>query len=308
MLLQIADDPEIGLGDYSQGVRVGPGNRMPRLPALFRPKKKWRLASQFDPLDYLEGSTDSTTVWRRNYSTLQPLEQQVLDVMHDQATRGQVLVLSETEARLRYPDLVIASLGAQRKEKPGGKITARVLFDGTHGLSVNSRTRIRDQDRAPIAADLKRTMREKSKVDELTFTLSADVTEAHRQVPIHPDDWHLLGCQVIPGGDVFVNTVGTFGVASASYYWSRVAAAVGRLAQYLAGYSCITCHMLVADDYLLECGGPFYRRGLILFFVLCASLGVPLAWHKTAGGDTLIWVGFELLLTVSLHRYFGETS
>ena len=296
LLLQIADDPEIGLGDYSQGVRVGPGNRMPRLPALFRPKKKWRLASQFDPLDYMEGSTDTTTVWRRNYSTLQPLEQQVLDVMHDQATRGQVIVLSETEARLRYPNLVIASLGAQRKEKPGGKITARVLFDGTHGLSVNSRTRIRDQERAPIAADLKRTMREKAKVDELTFALSADVTEAHRQVPVHPDDWHLLGCQVIPGGDVFVNTVGTFGVASASYYWSRVAAAVGRLSQYLAGYSCTTWHMLVADDYLLECGGPHYRRGLFLFFVLCASLGVPLAWHKTAGGDTLIWVGFELLL------------
>ena len=189
---------------------------MPRLPALFRPKKKWRLASHFDPLDYLEGSTDSTTVWRRNYSTLQPLEQQVLDVMRDQATRGQVLVLSETEAKLRYPDLVIASLGAQRKEKPGGKITARVLFDGTHGLSVNSRTRIRDQEWAPIAADLKRTMREKAKVDELTFALSADVTEAHRQVPIHPDDWHLLGCQVIHGGDVFVNTVGTFGVASES--------------------------------------------------------------------------------------------
>ena len=117
---------------------MGPGTRMPRLPALVRPKKKWRLASQFDPLDYLEGSTDTTTVWRTNYSTLQPLEQQVLDVMHDQATRGQVLVLS----------------GAQRKEKPGGKISARVLFDGTDGLSVNSRTRIRDQERAPIAARL----------------------------------------------------------------------------------------------------------------------------------------------------------
>ena len=110
---------------------------------------------------------------------------------------------------------------------------------------------------------------------------------------------------MIPGGDVFVNTVGTFGIASASYYWSRVAAAVGRLAQYLAGYSCTTWHMLVADDYLLECGGRYYRRGLVLFFVLCASLGVPLAWHKTAGGDTLIWVGFELLL---FNRYFGEAS
>ena len=118
LLLQIAADPEIGLGDYSQGVKVGPGTRMPRLPALFRPKKKWRLASQFDPLDYLEGSTDSTTVWRRNYSTLQPLEQQVLDVMHDQATRGQVLVLSESKAKVQYPDLVIASLGERETPKP----------------------------------------------------------------------------------------------------------------------------------------------------------------------------------------------
>ena len=136
--------------------------------------------------------------------------------MHDQAARGQIIVMTE-------------SVGAQRKQKPGDKVTARVLFDGTHGLCVNSKTRLRDQERAPIAADFKRSMREKSRIGELTFTLSADVTEAHRQVPIHPDDWHLLGCQVSPGGDVFVNTVGTFGIASASYYWSRVAAAVGRL-------------------------------------------------------------------------------
>ena len=54
VLLRLADDPEIGLGEYAQGVRVGPGTRMPRLPALYKPKKKWRLASQVDPLDYLE--------------------------------------------------------------------------------------------------------------------------------------------------------------------------------------------------------------------------------------------------------------
>ena len=74
--------------------------------------------------------------------------------------------MTEKEAKDRFPDLVIASLGAQRKEKPGGKVSARVLFDGTHGLCVNTRTRLRDQERAPIAADLKRSMREKAKVDE----------------------------------------------------------------------------------------------------------------------------------------------
>ena len=51
-------------------------------------------------------------------------------------------------------------------------------------------------------------MREKARFGELTFALSANVTEAHRQVPVHPDDWHLLGCQVSPGGDVFIQYSG----------------------------------------------------------------------------------------------------
>ena len=107
---------------------------------------------------------------------------------------------------------------------------------------------------------------------------------------------HFLGCQVKPGGDVFVNTVGTFGVASASYYGSRVAGSIGRLLQYLSGHSSTSWHMLVADDYLSESGGSGYRIGLLPFFVLCAVVGVPLSWHKTCGGDTLVWVGFEILL------------
>ena len=69
---------------------------------------------------------------------------------------------------------------------------------------------------------------------------------------------------------MFINTVGTFGIASASYYWSRVAGAVGRMAQYLIGNAATTWHMLVADDYLLECGGSAKRRGLLTFFILCA--------------------------------------
>ena len=150
-------------------------------------------------------------------------------------------------------------------------------------------------------------MREKAKLDELTFALTADVSEAHRQVPIHLDDWHLLGCQVIPGGEVFMNTVGTFGtfgIVSASYYSSRVAGAVGRLAQYLVDSTATTWHMLVADDYLLDCGGAACRRGLLTFFVLCAVVGVPLSWHKTSGGDVLVWVG---ALTFQVCWHLGET-
>ena len=158
---------------------------------------------------------------------------------------------------------------------------------------MNTRTRIRDQERGPIAADLKRIMREKSRVGVPTFALTADVSEAHRQIPIAEQDWHLLGCQVVPGGSVFINTVGTFGVASASYYWSRVASAIGRIAQYLAGSSAFTWHMLVADDYHLDAGGANYRTALFHFFTLCAVANVPLSWSKTAGGDVVSWVGIR---------------
>ena len=78
-------------------------------------------------------------------------------------------------------------------------------------------------------------MREKAREGLTTFALTADVSEAHRQVPIDERDWNLLGCQVAEGQEVYVNTVGTFGVASASYHWSRVASAIGRLSQYLVG-------------------------------------------------------------------------
>ena len=41
LLLSAAEDPEVGLGQFSQGVRDKPSVSMPRLPALYRPKRKW---------------------------------------------------------------------------------------------------------------------------------------------------------------------------------------------------------------------------------------------------------------------------
>ena len=54
------------IGQFARGVRVGPGARMPRLPALYRPKRKWKLASQASPLDDLEEEASAGTLWRPN--------------------------------------------------------------------------------------------------------------------------------------------------------------------------------------------------------------------------------------------------
>ena len=139
--------------------------------------------------------------------------------MDDQAPRGQVLKLSETEARRRFP--------------PDCHGFARTAQEGPRGISVNKSTRVRDQEWALIAVGLKRAMRKKSIVGEGAFALTTDVAEAHRQVPIDERDWYLLGCQIRLGSSIPVNKVGTLGAVSESNHWSRIASAIGRLAQYL---------------------------------------------------------------------------
>ena len=162
LLLRAAKDPDTQLGAFAQGV--------PRHPALYR------LESQWDPTNWQEEEMQSEYPWRQNYASLVGFADKVEAVLEDQVGRGQVLKFTEAEAGARFPDLVVASLGAQRKDKPDGVVSARVLFDGTHGLAVNTRTRIRDQERSPIAADLERAMKEKAELDQPTFALTADVS------------------------------------------------------------------------------------------------------------------------------------
>ena len=108
--------------------------RLPRLPALCQRKRKWRLPDQDDPT--AESEIVGDPVWRQNYSSIKEHVSRVMAVLDDQSSRGQALKMSESEARFRYPHLVEASLGAMRKEKPGGVISA---FGGTNGIPVNRR-------------------------------------------------------------------------------------------------------------------------------------------------------------------------
>ena len=119
---------------------------------------------------------------------------------------------SKSEARRRFLDLVVGVVGnepqGQTQRRSQRKVAirrdARTVCKPTY---TDQRPR-----KTPFASDLKRALREKSKLGELTFALSAEVSEAHRQVSIHPQDWPYLGCQVNEGSEVFIHTVGTFGV------------------------------------------------------------------------------------------------
>ena len=252
-LLDVAQDPAVFFGSFA--TRWTPAG----LPALHRPKRKWRLPAQPDPLDYLEEAIEGDQMWSRNCSTMASLSDKVTAVLEDQAERGQVLKLTEEEARKKCPHQVIASLGANRKNQQ-------------ESYSVE------------LLRTSKEAMREKSKTGQKTLAFTAEVSVAHRQAPIAECDWYLLGCQVQPGFTVYVNKVGTFGVASAGYYWSRLRRRSPSCA--ILGGPCLS-HVAYVGCGRLSVGGqrPYYRAALIVFFLLRTACGVPLSWNKTAGGE-----------------------
>ena len=95
-------------------------------------------------------------------------------------------------------EVSVASLGAIEK-KDG---SYRVIHDATHGVSVNSAIKVRDQICCPGGGDLRRAMQT---LPTAFFSLSGD--------------WKHLCCRTGTKKDdvIWVNCVGTFGVSSAAY-------------------------------------------------------------------------------------------
>ena len=128
LLLKAAEDPDLSLGTFASGVRVGPGARLLRLLARHAPQRRWTLSRQSDPLDHAEarpqeGATGEETVRLRQAR------------LTDQASRGQVLVHSEQQAKRALPK--------PDDPSPGRDQERRVLFDGTNGIAVNKSARRR---------------------------------------------------------------------------------------------------------------------------------------------------------------------
>ena len=122
--------------------------------------------------------------------------------------------------------------------------------------------------------------------------------KAHRAIPVREADWGLQACRV--DGDVgtvgeemvWLNQVGTFGIASAAYWWGRAAAGIVRLGHYVGGSDLPVDHLLYADDGWLHARSSYAHSALLLQLLLYVILGVPIAWHKVRGGIERDFVGY----------------
>ena len=240
-LLRLSGDPDSRVFfsssvSFAKGVRLGPGVCLPRVPSVFEKKEKWR---KYDS-GFCEPGAE-----RENYLSAREHAGEVQQQFQAEAALGAMVEVTTAEARAQFgKQLAVASLGALEK-KDG---SYRVVHDGTNGITVNSAIRVRDQIRSPGAGELRAALQE---LPGQCFGLTGDVERAHRLVKIAAADWGLQACKTGVGGSdkLWLKLVGTFGISSAAYHWSRLMSGLGRAAFYLLGKREI--FMLVYVDDLL---------------------------------------------------------
>ncbi len=295
-LLYEADDADApGMAQFATGVRLGVGARMPRTPAVYERKKRWRLRGQEHGGDEdLEASVDTT--WRDNYRSVHLNAAAVEEQVMDHVRRDLAIQLPLDVARRRYPNLSINSLGAVTKSDDQGNVTGvRIVMDGTHGVRVNALIKVLDQDRCPISSDVKRVQREQARFGS-ALGLALDVRDAHRLPRVRREDWGLQACRVGSVDKVVVYKCGVFGISSIAYWWSRLGGAATRIAHHISRRRDGVWMLLMADDLKLESTTSAPSRPLLLVILLWLLLGIPISWPKIHGGRSITWIGYEVCL------------
>ena len=116
-----------------------------------------------------------------------------------------------------------------------------------------------------------------------------DIKDAYRIVPVHPEDWPLLG--MYWKGQYFVDTRLPFGLRSAPKLFTTLADAVQWLIKEKEVDFCIHYH----DDYLFIEPPGAHTHALAAATQTLAELSIPMAPDKVEGPVTRVtFLGIEL--------------
>lgn len=141
---------------------------------------------------------------------------------------------------------------------------------------------------------------------DVAFSLIGDFGKAHRRFKYREDEQGYLACKVAEDdGVIYVNKVGTFGITSTPYWWSRLSGALLRLGHFLIGPAPLEA-LLYADDLETMGVGRDGRKAQVVLFVLLAALGAPFKWKKQRGGMVTEWIGLTTEFWVVLPWALGE--
>ncbi|CAE8658280.1 unnamed protein product, partial [Polarella glacialis] len=280
--LQLCGDPDFRVfhsssRSFSKGVTLGILGKLPRVPAVFDKKERWRT---YPEEEGEPGDGDNYVSARDNLDSIKKQ-------FEEERALGAMREVLEVEARKEYgSNLLIAPIGAIEK----ADASFRVIHDGTHKVKINPRIRARDQHKCPGTGELKTVMRSSKKACKSVFGLTGDVKRAHRLPRVWQAEWGLQACK-LSGDTVWLNEVGTFGMGPAAYHWARESSGMGRACLYLTQNRWFY-QLLYADDFNWVSSGAFAGDDIMLAIFFLRLLGVPMSWKKFHGGLQYEWVGY----------------
>ena len=283
--LEIFDDPDFSClvndaESFATGVNLGVDIPLPRTPQVFPEKVKHRKldTTDFNPI-------------AENYASAQISSDELVQKFREEESLGRMFPSKLGVLKEKYGDrLRVASMAAIAK--PDGGV--RPLHDATHSVMVNHSIKYQDQLQCPGPAEVASVVREAAETKEACFCVSADIKAAHRLVKVREEDWPYMCCRADSQSDtVWVNKTGTFGVASAPYWWAKLFACVGRFVGHVMQAS-IFWHLVYVDDLHGAFAGAQKFEMLWIWLLAFELVGTPFGYHKFRGGFASEFVGYHL--------------
>ena len=161
------------------------------------------------------------------------------------------------------------------------------------GVQVNNAIIMHDRLESPGAREVSAIQKLGAVSSEkVLFGLVGDVKKAHRRYLHHPEHWGVLACRSrTDSPTVWLNRTGTFGIASAAFWFARLIGLVGRLSLRVL-LDAFVFALIYADDLHLLSGGPNRWLNLWMLLALFCLQGTPFSEKKWRGGLQLDWVGY----------------
>ena len=149
-----------------------------------------------------------------NYGSTFERAEQIQRQFVEEAAEGMMVRMPRSEAQVEWGNrLRIASSGDIQKSDG----SLRIHHDGTHGGAGESGDPAAGSGAHSGIGEEKVVQIDLPKRGTTAFGLKADVSKAHRRFKLIREDWGLIACEVVPG-EVWLNTVGFFGLASSNYW------------------------------------------------------------------------------------------
>ena len=286
---------------YVSGNRLGVDCDMPRTPLIWEEKVRW---SRGPP----EGTVEMAM---SNYRSAELSRSALEKIVYKDVARGFISpAVPRPEVIAKFGERVAICAvravpkddgpdGDHRDLQPDGTVAGdqvRLILDGSNGVQVNHRIKVRDQVTCPGAGEVKTVMARAYRRERRYRQAKLDVSSAHQRCKVAAEDHALQAFELEPG-QTFLNKVGTFGVASAAYHWARLFAIILRGCHYFMG--AIDWFALVyVDDLKVDFLEAAFWDMLSVVVAYFLAMGVPFSWKKFevsgAGGGPLLWVGYAI--------------